>query len=99
MQPDPVGIHLESEIRKLKMALLQQELEEKVQRFRAYMQRQQNTTTTTPAPIVVERPFESILFAPVVGVFEVWHFVILIFIAWFFLSKPYIKHLLATIDF
>ncbi len=89
MQPDSVGIHMESEIRRLKMALLQQQLEEKLQNFRAYIRSQQNTTTTTQAPVVIDRPFESILFAPVVGVFEVWHFVILILIAWFFLSKNF----------
>lgn len=78
---------METEIRKLKIALMQQELDDKLLTFRAYMERQLNTTTTTEQPIIEEKHFGSILFAPVVGDFEVLHFVILIFIVWFLISK------------
>ena len=81
------AMQMETEIRKLKIALMQQELDDKLLTFRAYMESQQNITTTTEEPIIEEKHFGSILFAKVVGDFEVLHFVILIFLAWFLLSK------------
>lgn len=86
MHPN-AGLLMEAEIRKLKMALIKEELNDKMKSFRAYMERMRNTTTPAPAPVEVVRPFDSILFMNVTGDFEVWHFVMLLFFAWFFLSK------------
>ena len=78
---------MEAEIRKLKMALIKEELNDKMKSFREYMERMRNTTTTAPTPVEVVKPFESVLFYNVVGDFEVWHFVMLLFVAWFLISK------------
>lgn len=95
---------LETEIRKLKLELLKEELDDKLFTFREYLEKKQrqktmqvNLTTTNANQSVTtqdltERPFSSILFAPVVGDFEVWHFVFLIFFSWIFLSN--LKNLL-----
>lgn len=90
------GVELETEIRKLKLELLKEELDDKILTFREYLEKKQrqnimqfnqtNTTATTTQENS-DRLFSSILFAPVVGDFEVWHFVFLIFFCWIFLSN------------
>ena len=48
-----------------------------------------NLTTTSLAPSTDDepKPFESVLFEIVFGEFEVWHFVVLIFVTWFLMRK------------
>ena len=129
---------LETEIRKLKLELIKQELNDKIITFRAYMEKKQqsilqndtrnlnnqSTNSNSTDEISSEKPFSSVLFVPIIGTyiylafllhsiftldlayffkiqliiqknkiilgdFEVWHFVVLTFIVWIFLSKLY----------
>lgn len=95
---DSPNIELETEIRKLKLELLKQELDDKLLSFKTFLERKQNkkimsfnqtnnVTNQTQSEDTNEKPFGTILFAPVIGDFEVWHFVFLIFFAWIFLSN------------
>ena len=82
----------DTEIRRLKLELLRQELDDKILSYREYLERKkaQNKTlaTTTVSPEeITEKPFNSILYVQIFGDFEVWHFVILIFIIWILICK------------
>ena len=83
---------MQSEIRKLKLELLKQELDDKLLTLKAHLEKKKlansNLTTTTANPILTEdRQYHSILFVPVFWEFQVWHLVILVFIIWILISK------------
>jgi hypothetical protein len=83
-------VDMESDIRKLKLELLKEQLDDKLITFKAYLEKKQMNQTSTTAIMETkaeEKPFSTILFVPVVGDFEVWHFVIVIFMIWIFISK------------
>ena len=93
------AFELETEIRKMKLELLKQELDDKLFSFREYIEKKQkkmmflnltetnnSTSLTTNVTDENEKQFSSILFLPVVGDLEIWHFVFIIFLIWFFLS-------------
>ena len=83
---------MQSEIRKLKLELLKQELDDKLLTLKAHLEKKKlaasNLTTTTASSMVAdERQYHSILFVPVFWEFQVWHLVILVFIVWILISK------------
>lgn len=86
---------LESEIRKLKLELLKQELDDKLLTLKAYLQDKKlnQTTTSTIEPQSESDSNEkshymgSILFVKVVGNVQVWQIVLIVLIFWMLLSK------------
>jgi hypothetical protein len=95
---------LENEIRKLKLELLKQELDDKVINLKFILEKKQkllrnstiyNTTiqTSTESNELDRMNYGgSVLFLNVIGDFEVWHFVLLILILWFLLRKFEFSH-------
>ncbi len=85
---DP-SLKLQNDIRKLKLELMRQELDDKMLtlKFLVEKQRQQNattqsTTTLDPSESYQYMPIGSILFVNVFGEFLVWHFVLLVLFVW-----------------
>jgi ABC-type siderophore export system fused ATPase/permease subunit len=74
---------LETEIRKLKLELIKQELDDKIITFRAYMEKKhqsmlqndtrnfnnQSTNSSSTEEISSEKPFSSVLFVPIIGAY------------------------------
>lgn len=96
LDSDNRALALETEIRKLKLELLKQELDDKLLTLRTYWENKkfQNTTKIVNTKLDDEdsgaassRPFGSVLFANVVGEFEVWHFVLLTLFVWVLISN------------
>ena len=85
------SLSLETDIRKLKLELMRQELDDKMLTLKLYLERQRQlnsttiqTTTTTedPSEMLQLNPFGSVLYINVVGDFLVWHFVVLTIFIW-----------------
>ena len=104
------AFELETEIRKMKLELLKQELDDKLFSFREYIEKKQkkmmflnqtemNTTNSVANNTTDEneKNFSSILFLPVIGDLEMWHFIFIIFLIWFFLSIKIILILMAVL--
>lgn len=83
---------LETEIRKLKLELLKQELDDKLLTLRAYLQHKkinQTTSTTTVSAKDSEdksRYLGSVLFVKVAGNVQVWQLVLIVLIFWMLLG-------------
>ena len=95
MSLDHKTISLESEIRKLKLELLRQELDDRMINLKILMEKQrrlnetasENLTNETSTDDVESKYFTgSVLFMNVIGDFEVWHFVLLTLVIWVFIS-------------
>lgn len=86
---------LQSEIRKLKLELLKQELDDKLLTLKAYLhdKKLNETTTTTNEPETEADSSEkshylgNILFVKVAGNVQVWQLVLAVLIFWMLLSK------------
>ena len=90
------GDALETDIRKLKLELMRQELDDKLITFKAYMKRKNQFNMTTVATTTKDpndpdnnylRPFSSVLFINVFGEFEVWHLVLITLFIWLIICK------------
>jgi hypothetical protein len=90
------GEALETDIRKLKLELMRQELDDKLLTLKAYMKRKNQFNTTTVATTTTDpndpannylRPFSSVLFINVFGEFEVWHLVLITLFIWLMICK------------
>ncbi len=102
---------LENEIRKLKLELLRQELDDRMINLRFLMEKKRQLNETmfngtnsssnlTANSDEVEAKFfgGSVLFMNVIGEFEVWHFVILALIVWFLISKIFVFAILLILN-
>ena len=84
---------LQNDIRKLKLELMRQELNDKLLTLNFYLEQQRQLNTTTASTTTVDpsesrlelKPFGSALFVKVVGDFVVWHFVLLALFVWVFI--------------
>lgn len=97
LESDHKAKALESEIRKLKLELLKQELDDKLLTLRAYLHNKKlNKTTTASQPATVVHPEDksyylgSVLFAKVAGNVQVWQLVLVVLIFWMLLGKVYL---------
>ena len=83
---------LQTDIRKLQLELMRQELNDKMLTLKLYLERKKQQNATTLATTTVDprdkfemKPFNSILFLNVVGEFEVWHFIVITLLVWCFI--------------
>jgi hypothetical protein len=88
---------LENEIRKIKLQLLKEELNDKLIILNNYLEKKATTNVTTeelkPNQTTIQiKPFESILFARFNNNFQVWHFVLAILIVWFLIGNHTDSH-------
>jgi hypothetical protein len=97
MTLDQKALSMENEIRRLKMELLRQELDDRMINLKFLMEkrRQMNETmnngtavngTKTEDDVHIKYFGGSVLFLKVAGDFEVWHFVVLTLFVWFLIS-------------
>lgn len=88
---DP-SISLQTDIRKLKLELMRQELDDKILTLKLFQERQRQQNSTTPITTTLDpsehfeyKPIGSILFLNVFGDFLVWHFVLVALFIWLIL--------------